>query len=84
MMPISSLSWWLQHTRVCSTRMLHAMHAVIARPVDTSPAPDAVPELRSPSAARTFNVELAKLDYDLEAWRRTRGGRCTLVVSVRS
>ena len=41
---------------------------------------DAVPELRSPSAARTFNVELAKLDYDLEAWRRTRGSRCTLTL----
>jgi len=35
-----------------------------------------VPELRSAQAARTFNVELAKLDYDLEAWRRTRGVRC--------
>ena len=40
----------------------------------------AVPELRSPSAARTFNVELAKLDYDLEAWRRTRGSRCNLTL----
>ncbi len=40
----------------------------------------AVPELRSPQAARTFNVELAKLDYDLEAWRLTRGTRCNLAL----
>ena len=72
-----------QHMCVCSSRMLHACIAarlVTARPADVSAALGAVPELRSPSAARTFNVELAKLDYDLEAWRRTRGGRCSLAL----
>lgn len=29
----------------------------------------AVPELRSTQAARAFNLELARVDYDLEAWR---------------
>eukprot|EP00884_Botryococcus_braunii_P004291 jgi/Botrbrau1/13863/Bobra.0056s0096.1 len=33
----------------------------------------AIPELRSLSAARTFNTELAKLGYDLDAWRQQRG-----------
>ena len=38
----------------------------------------AVPELRSPSAQRTFNSELAKSGGDLERWRESvtsRGGR---------
>lgn len=38
----------------------------------------AVPELRSPSAQRTFNSELAKNGGDLELWRKSvtsRGGR---------
>ena len=29
----------------------------------------AVPELRSMQAARVFNLDLARVDYDLEAWR---------------
>ncbi len=35
----------------------------------------AVPELRSPGAARTLNQGLAQCDYDLEEWRATKAGR---------
>lgn len=34
-----------------------------------SDLPDAVPELRSMQATRVFNVDLARVDYKLEAWR---------------
>ena len=62
----------LQLSGECCAMAMHA--ACLPTCAERSPSDPpcnsgAVPELRSMQAARVFNLDLARVDYDLEAWR---------------
>ena len=59
---VGSCIFMLQHVRGRSWHLL-------ACKFDTTCAWHAVPELRTAAAARSFNSELARSDYELRQWR---------------